>query len=89
MWIGHRDKANEILIRDPALVADMPRSYTNFPGGHNEGFPDTFKQSFRAFYEYIDAGDFSAETTFPTFVMVIEKYSSARRYSRATGKIDG
>jgi predicted dehydrogenase len=67
MWIGYRDKANEILMRDPALVADMPRSYINFPGGHNEGFPDTFKQSFRAFYEYIGAGDFSVEPTFPTF----------------------
>lgn len=67
MWIGHRDKPNESLIRDPALVSDWARSYINYPGGHNEGFPDTFKQCFRAFYSYIKAGDFSAPATFPTF----------------------
>lgn len=88
LWIGHRDKANEILIRDPALVADMPRSYINFPGGHNEGFPDTFKQSFRAFYDYIDAGDFSAEPAFPTFadghreILLCEAILKSNRESR-------
>lgn len=67
LWIGHRDHANETLIRDPALVSDRARRFINYPGGHNEGFPDTFKQCFRAFYDYIDAGDFSAPPTFPTF----------------------
>jgi predicted dehydrogenase len=38
-----------------------------FPGGHNEGSPDTFRQNFCAFYECIDAGDFSAEPMFPMF----------------------
>ena len=88
MWIGYRDKANEILMRDPALVADMPRSYINFPGGHNEGFPDTFKQSFRAFYEYIGAGDFSAKPMFPTFadghreILLCEAILKSNRESR-------
>jgi predicted dehydrogenase len=67
MWIGHRDRANESLIRDPALLSDSVRPFANYPGGHNEGFPDTFKQLFRAFYSYIQAGDFSAPPTFPTF----------------------
>jgi predicted dehydrogenase len=67
MWIGHRDKANESLIRDPSLLGDKARRFTNYPGGHNEGFPDTFKQCFRAFYDYIKAGDFTAPATFPTF----------------------
>ncbi len=67
MWIGHRDKPNESLIRDPALVSPTARNYIHYPGGHNEGFPDTFKQCFRSFYNYIDAGDFSAPATFPTF----------------------
>ncbi|MEE8451889.1 MAG: Gfo/Idh/MocA family oxidoreductase, partial [Thermoguttaceae bacterium] len=48
LWIGHRDKPNECLIRDPALVADTPRAFLDYPGGHNEGFPDAFKQCFRA-----------------------------------------
>ncbi len=67
MWIGHRDRANESLIRDPALLSDPVRPFANYPGGHNEGFPDTFKQLFRAFYGYIQAGDFSVPPTFPTF----------------------
>ena len=56
LWIGHREKANELLIRDPSLVAETPRRFINYPGGHNEGFPDAFKQCFRAFYEAIASG---------------------------------
>ena len=67
MWIGHRDRPNENLMRDPTLVSPYARGFTNFPGGHNEGFPDTFKQIYRAFYDYITAGDFSAPPTYPTF----------------------
>ena len=67
LWIGHRDQANELLLRDPALLAPAVRPYVDYPGGHNEGFPDTFKQLFRAFYGYIAAGDFAAPPTFPTF----------------------
>ena len=67
LWAGHRNRPNETLIRDPALVSDRARHFINYPGGHNEGFPDTFKQCFRAFYEYIEAGDFAAPPTFPTF----------------------
>jgi predicted dehydrogenase len=67
LWIGRRDGPNQCLLRDPALVAEMPRRYINYPGGHNEGFPDAFKQCFRAFYEYVAAGDFGAAAMYPTF----------------------
>ena len=67
LWIGQRDAANQLLMRDPALLSEQARSFASFPGGHNEGFPDTFKQCFRDFYRYIEAGDFSAPPTFPTF----------------------
>jgi predicted dehydrogenase len=67
LWIGHRGRPNESLIRDPALVSDAARQFINYPGGHAEGFPDTFKQCFKAFYGYIAAGDFSAPPPFPTF----------------------
>jgi len=43
------------------------RAFTSYPGGHNEGFPDTFKQLFRAVYSYIEAGDYAAPRPFPTF----------------------
>jgi predicted dehydrogenase len=67
LWIGHRDKPNEVLTRDPALLHPSVRRFTNYPGGHNEGFPDTFKQLFRDVYDYIEAGDMRAPRSFPTF----------------------
>jgi predicted dehydrogenase len=67
LWIGHRERPNESLIRDPSLVGETARHFIHYPGGHNEGFPDTFKQCFRAFYGYIEADDFQAPPTFPTF----------------------
>ncbi len=67
MWIGHRDRPNELLVRDPALLSPRAQQFANYPGGHNEGFPDTFKQLCRDFYGYIQRGDFSAPPTYPTF----------------------
>jgi predicted dehydrogenase len=67
LWIGRRGSANESLIRDPALLGPLARGFANYPGGHNEGFPDAFKQCFRAFYNYIGEGDYSARPLFPTF----------------------
>jgi predicted dehydrogenase len=67
MWIGYRDSPNQLLLRDPALLSDRARRFTGYPGGHTEGFPDTFKQCFRDFYQYIEVGDFSDPPRFPTF----------------------
>ncbi len=67
MWIGHRDAPNQQLLRDPSLLTDRARQFIAYPGGHNEGFPDTFKQCFRDFYQYIEVGDFSAPPPYPTF----------------------
>ena len=66
LWIGRRDRANEELPKDPALLSPQARRYAAYPGGHAEGYPDTFVQLFRDFYEYIEAGDFKAPRTFPT-----------------------
>lgn len=67
LWIGHRDQPNESLIRDPALLGSDARSISNYPGGHNEGFPDTFKQLFRCFYRDIADGSYVTNPSFPTF----------------------
>ena len=61
--IGRRDKPSEFLLKDPALLEGLPAPFVNYPGGHNEGFPDTFKQCFRAFYDAILAGDDAREET--------------------------
>src|SRR5256885_1280258 len=67
LWIGRREKANESLIKDPSLLNPAARGYAAYPGGHTEGYPDTFVQLFKDFYAYLDAGDFKAPRSFPTF----------------------
>ena len=56
LWIGKREKANEQLMKDPSLVHREVSSLVSFPGGHNEGFPDTSKQLFKEVYAAILAG---------------------------------
>jgi len=53
LWVGHRDAGNEIVIKDPSLLKAAARSYADLPGGHSEGYDDTFKQVFRRFYASI------------------------------------
>jgi len=67
LWIGRRDGPNEALMKDPSLLTSQARDFTGYPGGHNEGFPDTFKQLYHAVYRYIRTGDFTAPADFPTF----------------------
>lgn len=67
LWIGRRDRASEVLPKDPALLSPVARGYAVYPGGHAEGYPDTFVQLFKDFYAYIAAGDFRAPRNFPTF----------------------
>jgi predicted dehydrogenase len=68
LWNGYREKANEFLHRDPGLLSDAAQRYATYPGGHNEGYDDTFKHSFKAFYDYIAEGDMTAAKPFATFV---------------------
>lgn len=67
LWIGHRERANEILIRNPALMGPAGRAAAALPGGHVEGFADTFRSLFRAIYADIAAGGPSDRPTYPTF----------------------
>jgi predicted dehydrogenase len=67
LWIGRRKQANEEMIKDPSLMDPAARGYSVYPGGHTEGYPDTFAQLFKDFYAYIEAGDFAAKRRFPTF----------------------
>ena len=67
LWLGHRDRPNEVLVRDPATLGDLARQYSSYPGGHNEGFPDAFKGCFRAFYHAIAANTPHEAVLYPTF----------------------
>ena len=67
LWIGRRERASELLPKDPALQSSDSRRYAAYPGGHPEGYPDTFVQLFKDFYAYLAVGDFRAPRSFPTF----------------------
>jgi predicted dehydrogenase len=65
LWIGNRNTNNQIIIKDPALLKAGARSYADLPGGHSEGYDDTFKQVFRRFYASIENPN--AEPEYPQF----------------------
>lgn len=67
LWIGKRETANGHLMKDPALLDPEVSSLVSFPGGHNEGFPDTSKQLFKEVYDAIRKGKQPDEPSFPTF----------------------
>ena len=57
LWIGHRERPNEQLLRRAG----------DYPPGHAEGFPDTFKHLYRAVYGAVAAGGPPADPDYPTF----------------------
>ena len=67
LWIGHREAANEILQRNPALMGAAGRSATFLPAGHVEGFADTFRALFRAVYADVGGGGATGSGSYPTF----------------------
>ena len=67
LWIGHRGRPNEILHRDPALAGPEAAALIAYPGGHAEGFPDTFRALFSRVYQDVMAGRPAPEPAYPTF----------------------
>ncbi|MBE6738849.1 MAG: Gfo/Idh/MocA family oxidoreductase [Ruminococcaceae bacterium] len=56
MWIGRRGGDNSVVIRNPNLISDEAKPYTNLAMGHPEGWNDAFKGNFYAFYKYLYDG---------------------------------
>jgi len=65
LWIGQRNVPNQSVVKDPVLLHEKARSYADLPGGHSEGYDDTFKQVFRRFYRSV--ADRHAPIEYPTF----------------------
>ena len=57
---------NELVRRDPSQLHPAARPFSDYPGGHAEGFPDAFKQLDLAFYNFIASGC-TGTPNFPTF----------------------
>jgi predicted dehydrogenase len=56
LWIGHHDRSNEIMAKDPSLVSAVARPYVHLPGGHQEAWADAFCNLMRDAYAWIEAG---------------------------------
>jgi predicted dehydrogenase len=67
LWIGHRDAPNQILPRDLALMNPHGIAASSLPGGHGEGFADTFVALFRQVYRDVAAGGRQADSTWAGF----------------------
>ena len=79
IWFGRRDTVNESLLKDPSILYPEARGLVSYPGGHNEGFPDTFKQNFIKIYQAIVENAAGGKVEYPTFeaglreIMLCEK----------------
>lgn len=57
LWIGYRDKPNEILIEGPVLQNPESGSFASLPAGHPLGYHDALMNLFKDFYEAVKAGE--------------------------------
>jgi predicted dehydrogenase len=67
LWLGSRDRPNETLLRNPALMHPGAAAHTLLPVAHAEGFADTFRELYRAVYADVARGHPSPEPEYPTF----------------------
>ena len=53
LWIGRRETFNQKAPKDPSILSKAAQSVIGYPGGHVEGFPDTFKMQFEKYYQSV------------------------------------
>lgn len=56
LWIGNRRSGNVILQKDPSLMDPDVAGLAKLPGGHQEAWPDAFRNILAAVYEHIAEG---------------------------------
>jgi predicted dehydrogenase len=67
LWIGHRDAPNQILQRDASLMNAAGAAAANLPGGHVEGFADSFRALFAQVYADVAKGSRSEKSAYASF----------------------
>jgi len=56
LTVGSREGPNEAVVRASEAFGGDAAPYVDYPAGHVEGFPDTFKMLFRDVYSHIASG---------------------------------
>jgi len=77
LWIGRRDAANAVLLKDPSLLHDDARRYAHLPGGHQEAWADAFCNVMRDIYGFIASGRSVDEAKPPAFATFDDGYRAA------------
>jgi predicted dehydrogenase len=69
LWIGQRDRPNQYLMKDSSLLYPSAQTFTDYPGGHNEAYPDILKMFLRNVYSFIirQKDPCRDQPNFPTF----------------------
>ncbi|MGI9647229.1 MAG: Gfo/Idh/MocA family protein [Acidimicrobiia bacterium] len=67
LFIGHRGRPNELLGRDAGLYLPEAAGLVAYPGGHVEGFPDTFRALFSRVYADVAKGSPAENPDYPSF----------------------
>jgi predicted dehydrogenase len=69
LWIGHREKANEVFYESALQQAEGTRKYASLPTGHPMGYHDAVFNLFRDYYEALAAKRTGKpyRATFPDF----------------------
>jgi predicted dehydrogenase len=88
LWVGHRDKANEMLQKDPALIDDAVRGYASLPGGHQEAWADAFRNLMFDIYGCVAAGNLTGRfrPPSPRSKTGTAPIASSTRFSRAPAR---
>jgi len=74
LLIGHRDKPNEILQKDPSLLYPEAGKYAHLPGGHQESWADAFANLMRDIYGFIAEGKKPSDPHPPAFATFEDGY---------------
>ena len=94
LWLGHRERPNEVLLRSPALLSPEAAAHSFLPAAHAEGFAETFRELYRAVYTAVAAGGPPDEPDYPTFAAghwenvlgdAVELSNRERRWVEVTG----
>jgi len=64
---GSRTDGNTLTFRDPATLEPSAKAITFYPGGHIEGFGETFRGLFERVYADVASGRRPTRPAYPTF----------------------